>query len=163
MCPFNKTTHTSWLSFAFGTNNAHVKAQVDRHSPTNTCLCKGQWHIMLYRVEGSKYILVFNKQQENYKLNQYVQQNACSFATDSGYSWRLLYSSFFVHFVFRTDTWKLKDWNTQTSKLPLCVRSIFHWHQGYTLTFIIGLNNKPSSRGQLLGGSSLHPLCQTTI
>lgn len=59
---------------------------------------KDQWHIRLYRDEGSKYILVFNKQQENYKLNQYVQQNACSFATDSGYFWSFLFSFFYILF-----------------------------------------------------------------
>lgn len=62
---------------------------------------------MLYIAEGSKYILVFNKQQENYKLNQYVQQNACSFATDSGYSWRFLYELFFSTFCFQ-------NWHMET-------------------------------------------------
>lgn len=46
----------------------------------------------------------------------------------------------------------LKDWNSKTSKLPLCVGSIFHWHQNVTSTFIIGLDNKPPSRGLLLSG-----------
>ena len=102
---------------------------------------------MLYRAEGSKYILVFNKQQENYKLNQYIQQNACSFATDSGYFWRFLYSSFF-YILFS----ELTHGNLRTEILRL-QSSHSVWEASFTgikddtIAFIIGLNNKPSSRG----------------
>lgn len=68
-----------------------------------------------------------------------------------------------LHFVFRTDTWEVEDWNSKTSKLPLCVGNIFHWRQNVTSTFIIGLDNKPPSRGLLFSGSSLYPLWQATV
>lgn len=52
----------------------------------------------------------------------------------------------------------LKNWNSKTSKLPLCVGSIFHWHQNVTSTFITGLDNKPPSRGLLLSGGFSVPI-----
>lgn len=125
MCLFSKVAHTSRLSFAFGTNCAPCKSSSGQIFLRNACTQKDQWHIMLYRDEGPKYLLVFNKQWENYKLDQYVQQDACSFATNSGYSWR--FGGSFSTFCFRS-------WHMKTSGLkciPLCVGSIFTGIQGW--------------------------------
>lgn len=109
--PFTTTLQRSRLSFAFGTNDSHCKSSsgwIFWTFWTNIFSWKDQWHIVLYR-EGSKCIPVFKKPWENYKLNQYVQQNACSLSTDSGYSWRFFHAAafFFPIFCF----W---DWNMET-------------------------------------------------
>lgn len=97
MCPFNKTMHTSWLSFAFGTKNAPFRNSSEQYFPTllyekiNGILCCTETKVL-------STFCFFNKQHENDKRNQYVQQNTCSFATDSGYSWRFLHSCFYILF-----------------------------------------------------------------
>lgn len=144
MCPFNKTTHTSQLSSAFGTHPAPCKSSSGQIFPTNAFTREDQWHIMLYRDGGSKCILLFNKQQENYRLNQYVQQNACSFATDSGYFWRFLCSFSYILFS------ELTHENPRTEmRRPQSSHSVWEafslvWRMVHT--FHHRLNNKPSSR-----------------
>lgn len=145
---------------------AHVKAQVNRHSP-NKYVFYEKINVILCSADKKDLsaFWFFNKQWENYKPNQYVHSLpvhlllAQPLPRDTGTA--AVFSP--LHFVFRTDTWELEDWNSKTSKLPLCVGIIFHWHQNVTSTFIIWLDNKPPSRGLLLSGSSLYPLWQTTI
>lgn len=133
---------------AFETNNASCKSLSGETFWTTAFSWKDQWHIMRYRNEGSEYILVFNKQQENCKLNQYVQQNVCSFATDSGYSWDSRCSCrFYLHFSFRTDmeTSGLKSYDFKSSHSMW--ETSFPSIKDDTITFITGLNNQTSSRG----------------
>lgn len=145
---------------------AHVKAQVNRHSP-NKYVFYEKINVILWSADKKDLsaFWFFNKQWENYKLNQYVHSLpvhlllAQPLPRDTGTA--AVFSP--LHFVFRTDTWELEDWNSKTSKLPLCVGIIFHWHQNVISTFIIWLDNKPPSRGLLLSGTSLYPLWQTTI
>lgn len=117
---------------------------------------------MLYRDEGSKYILVFNKQQENHKPSQYVQQNACSFVPDLGYFWRFLGSFCYIFFSepihenLRTEI-QPGDWNVKASKLPFCVGSICTGISDDTSALITGLDNK-----QILWEAPA-PECQTAI
>lgn len=132
---------------------AHVKAQVNRHSP-NKYVFYEKINVILCSADKKDLsaFWFFNKQWENYKLNQYVHSLpvhlllAQPLPGDTGTA--AVFSP--LHFVFRTDTWELEDWNSKTSKLPLCVGIIFHWHQNVTSTFIIWLDNKPPSRGLLL-------------
>lgn len=161
MSPLNRTTHTLWLSFASGTNNAPCKNSSGQILPNKHFYAKRS---MAYSaVERWRFEAHSGFQQVTGKLQT---KSICPTERLLVCYWLRLFleivAQFFLHFVFGTDTWKLENWNTKNSKLPLGVGGILTGIKDSTITVITGLSHKPFSGKQLLGGSSLHPLlCQT--
>ena len=87
----------------------HAKARVDRYSEQTLFHEKINGIFCCTETKDLSTFWSFNKQQENYKLNQYVQQNACSLLLTQAIPGDSRAAVFFLHFVFRTDTWKLED------------------------------------------------------
>lgn len=150
----------AYLSVKLCKQNQLCKSVSGQIFPTSTFIRKDQWHIRLYRDEGSKYILVFNKQQENYKrinmsnrmpvnllLTQAISGDSCAaFAIFSFRNWSMKTQGLKCN--PRTEMWRLQSSHS--------VGAAFAWASTMTrappsLGWIISLPPRSKS-----SGGSLH-------